>query len=147
PVPHRRHRQPHSHAGRHGAAHGGCAGARSVCAARLRPCLNEPAMSLALAAIALAVVMHVTWNLLARRADPRSDFLWWGLAGHLVLIGPWSVWALVRGTQWSPGMVVALAVTAAANSVYFLSLRAAYRRAPVALVYPLARSSPLLIAL
>lgn len=104
-------------------------------------------MSLALAAIALAVVMHVTWNLLARRADPRSDFLWWGLAGHLVLIGPWSVWALVRGTQWSPGMVVALAVTPPANSVYFLSLRAAYRRAPVALVYPLARSSPLLIAL
>ena len=104
-------------------------------------------MNLAFAAIALAVVMHVTWNLLARRADPRSDFLWWGLAGHLVLIGPWSVWALVREVQWSPGLLLALAVTAVANSVYFLSLRVAYRRAPVALVYPLARSSPLLIAL
>ncbi|MDX5364488.1 MAG: EamA family transporter [Pseudazoarcus pumilus] len=103
-------------------------------------------MTLALAAIVLAVLMHVTWNLLARRADPRSDFLWWGLAGHLVLVGPWSVWVLVRDAAWSPALITALVVTMCANSAYFLGLRAAYRRAPVALVYPVARSSPLLIA-
>jgi phosphonate utilization associated putative membrane protein len=38
-------------------------------------------------------------------------------------------------------------VTALANTTYFLALRRAYIYAPVALVYPIARSSPILIVL
>lgn len=104
-------------------------------------------MSIALAAIGLSVLMHVSWNLLARHTDPRSNFLWWGVAGHLVLLGPWSLWRLAQDAQWSTTLVAAMVVTGVANALYFTGLRGAYRRAPVALVYPIARSSPLLIAL
>lgn len=104
-------------------------------------------MHIALAAIGLSVLMHVSWNLLARHTDPRSNFLWWGVAGHLVLLGPWSLWRLAQDAQWSGTLVAAILVTGFANAFYFMGLRGAYRRAPVALVYPIARSSPLLIAL
>lgn len=97
--------------------------------------------------IALSVLTHVTWNVLARNADQRANFLWWGLLTHLIILGPLGFWALICLTQWSTTLVMATLVTAAANSSYFISLRHAYRHAPVAVVYPLVRSSPLLIAL
>lgn len=100
----------------------------------------------ALYALAAAVVMHVAWNLAARHADPRSFFLWWALLGYLVLVGPWSMFALLRDADWSAGIAPLLLLTAGANALYFVALAAAYRRAPVPLVYPIARSSPVLIA-
>lgn len=90
--------------------------------------------------------MHVGWNLLARHTDPRSNFLWWGVAGYLVIFGPWSLWRLAQDANWNATLVIAITVTAITIAIYLVSLRAAYRYAPVALVYPIARSSPLLIA-
>lgn len=104
-------------------------------------------MSIAALAIAVSVLMHVGWNLLARQSDPRSNFLWWGVSGHLLLLGPYSLYALIRDAHWTPTLVAAIVITGLANSFYFVGLRGAYRHAPVALVYPIARSSPLLIAL
>lgn len=103
--------------------------------------------AIALGALALAVAMHVSWNLMARRADPRSLFLWWAVLGYLGVIGPWSLAALMRQAAWSPSFVGLLALSCAAEVVYFIALGAAYRHAPVSLVYPIARSSPLLIAI
>jgi phosphonate utilization associated putative membrane protein len=97
--------------------------------------------------IGLSVLMHVVWNLLARHVDPRANYLWWGLLTHLLLLGPWALWSLLVYAQWSLTLFLALLVTATANSLYFIALRRAYHFAPVALVYPLARSSPLLILL
>jgi phosphonate utilization associated putative membrane protein len=104
-------------------------------------------MTAAALALTAAVLMHVVWNLLARASHPDTRFLWWALVGYLVILGPWSLYALVTEAHWSYSLVGLLAISALANSVYFLVLGAAYRRAPVALVYPIARSSPLLIAL
>jgi phosphonate utilization associated putative membrane protein len=103
-------------------------------------------MTIAALALTAAVLMHVAWNLLARASHPDSRFLWWALVGYLVILGPWSLYALVTEARWSYSLAGLLAISALANSVYFLVLGAAYRRAPVALVYPIARSSPLLIA-
>ena len=103
-------------------------------------------MTAAALALTAAVLMHVVWNLLARASHPDSRFLWWALVGYLVILGPWSLYALVTEARWSYSLAGLLAISALANSVYFLVLGAAYRRAPVALVYPIARSSPLLIA-
>lgn len=91
--------------------------------------------------------MHVAWNLLARHVDRRCNFLWWGLLAHIILLGPWAVWELATESIWSSELGMAIIVTAAANTLYFLALRQAYHHAPVALVYPIARSSPALIAL
>jgi phosphonate utilization associated putative membrane protein len=53
---------------------------------------------------------------------------------------------LATKSIWSSELIIAIAVTAIANTVYFLALRQAYHYAPVSLVYPVARSSPALIA-
>ncbi len=97
--------------------------------------------------IGLSVLMHVAWNLLARHVEPRANYLWWGLLAHLMLLGPYALWHLWAEALWNRTLIVALLVSAAANTVYFIALRRAYHYASVALVYPLARSSPLLIVL
>lgn len=104
-------------------------------------------MTAAALALTAAVLMHVTWNLLARAGHPDTRFLWWALVGYLLVLGPWSLYALAADARWSYALAGLLAVSALANCLYFLVLGAAYRHAPVALVYPIARSSPLLIAL
>jgi phosphonate utilization associated putative membrane protein len=104
-------------------------------------------MTVAALALTAAVLMHVAWNLLARASHPDTRFLWWALVGYLIILGPWSLYELATEAHWSTSLVGLLVISALANSLYFLVLGAAYRRAPVALVYPIARSSPLLIAL
>lgn len=103
-------------------------------------------MESALPAITLSVLMHVAWNLLARHVSARSNFLWWGLLAHLILLGPWALWRLVTDSSWNTTLVITMLVTASTNTLYFLALRKAYHFAPVTLVYPVVRSSPLLIA-
>jgi phosphonate utilization associated putative membrane protein len=97
-------------------------------------------------AITLSVLMHVTWNLIARHQPRGSEPLWWVLLGHLVLIAPWGFYRFVLEVQWSSHLVLLLAASAACNVLYFHGLYRAYQHAPVAFVYPLVRSSPLLIA-
>lgn len=101
----------------------------------------------ALYALAASVLMHVAWNLAARRADPRSYFLWWAATGCLLVLGPWSVIALLHQAAWTPSLLGLLLLASFAEVLYFVALGRAYHHAPVPLVYPVARSSPLLIAL
>jgi len=98
-------------------------------------------------AILLAIALHVTWNLLARHVPARQEFIWWALAGHLLLIGPWALWALAAEARWDATLATCIVLSGLALAVYFLGLRVAYRHAPVALAYPMARSAPLFIAL
>jgi len=98
-------------------------------------------------AIGLSVVMHVTWNLMARHQPASAWPIWWVLLTHLLTLGPWGAYHLVTGVNWSTSFIALLTASALANAVYFVSLKLAYDRAPVALVYPMVRSSPLLIAL
>lgn len=102
--------------------------------------------SAALAVVA-SVIMHVTWNLIARHQARDAYPLWWVLLAHLVLLGPWGLYSLFTQVQWTPTLVKWVMISASANVVYFMGLRRAYDHAPVAFVYPLVRSSPVLIAL
>ena len=97
-------------------------------------------------AISLSVLMHVTWNLIARHQPRESEPLWWVLLGHLVLLAPWGLYRLVVEAQWSGHLYLLLAASALCNVLYFHAIHRAYQHAPVAFVYPLVRSSPLLIA-
>ncbi len=98
-------------------------------------------------ALAASVLMHVVWNMLARHQPANTFALWWALGAHLLILGVWGFPALVEEVQWTPEFAGLLAISATANGIYFMSLRHAYTHAPVALVYPLVRSSPLLIAI
>jgi phosphonate utilization associated putative membrane protein len=91
--------------------------------------------------------MHVVWNLLARQVESKANFLWWGLLAHTVLLAPYAIWQLIIHTSWHAELLIALPFSAISNAIYFISLRKAYHYAPVAIVYPLARSSPILIAI
>jgi len=97
-------------------------------------------------AVTVSVGMHVTWNLIARRQPADAFPLWWVLLAHLLLLGPIGLSALITSVTWTPTFLAMLATSAIANVIYFWGLRKAYEHAPVALVYPLVRSSPLLIA-
>lgn len=97
-------------------------------------------------AITLSVLMHVTWNLIARHQPRESEPLWWVLLGHLVLVAPWGLYRFVVEAQWGGHLLLLLAASATANVLYFHAIYRAYQHAPVAFVYPLVRSSPLLIA-
>jgi len=77
---------------------------------------------------------------------PKPIFYGGGLLGHIVLLGSYGLYHLVQ-IEWSWALVGLIAITAFANSLYFLSLRAAYSLAPVAFVYPIARSSPILVVI
>ena len=98
-------------------------------------------------AIAASVLMHVAWNLMARHQPRDAEPLWWVLLAHAVLLGPWGLYCLVTQVQWNTTFVALLCTSAIANAAYFYGLARAYNHAPVALVYPLVRSSPLLIAI
>jgi len=98
-------------------------------------------------AVTASVVMHVTWNLIARHQARDAYPLWWVLLAHLVLLGPWGAYALATEVQWTASLVKWVLISATANVVYFIGLRRAYEHAPVAFVYPLVRSSPVLIAM
>ncbi|MCG5536792.1 EamA family transporter [Ectothiorhodospira mobilis] len=105
------------------------------------------ALTVAYLAVALSIALHVGWNLMARHARRECDPLWWALAGHTALLGPWALHGLATQATWSMELAAMLAISSSANMVYFIALRAAYQYASVALVYPVARSSPLLVAL
>lgn len=98
-------------------------------------------------AIAGSVSMHVCWNLLVRQQGKATRLLWWALAAHCLLLGPWGIYALVTQVHWTPQLVTVLLVSSLANVGYFIALDRAYHHAPVALVYPIVRSSPLLIGI
>lgn len=104
-------------------------------------------MNTALLAIAGSVAMHVAWNLLVRQQGTKTRLLWWALATHCLILAPWGVYALVTQAHWGPQLTTALLVSSLANVAYFVALDRAYHRAPVALVYPIVRSSPILIAI
>lgn len=97
-------------------------------------------------AIIASVLMHVSWNLMARHQPREAEPLWWVLLAHIVLLGPWGFYSLATDAQWNGRLVTLLCISALSNVAYFFALSSAYRHAPVALVYPLVRSSPLLIA-
>lgn len=97
--------------------------------------------------LTLSVLMHVAWNLMARHVDKRANFLWWGLLAHTLIFGPWALSCLLTEVQWNKTLLFAMLCSALANAFYFFALRQAYHHANVSFVYPIARSSPILIAL
>lgn len=96
-------------------------------------------------AMGLSVLLHVAWNVAARRTSPRMHFLWWGVLGHLVVFGPASVYWLLSAGQGNALLLPWLVLTSTGLCVYFLGLGNAYRLAPVNLVYPVTRAAPVLI--
>lgn len=100
-----------------------------------------------LLAVGLSVLLHVSWNLLTRRTHSDANFLWWIVGLHVLTFAPFALPAFLYAAAQSPLLYLCAAISGIANGLYFLGLRAAYHAAPASTVYPMVRSSPLLIAI
>jgi drug/metabolite transporter (DMT)-like permease len=91
-----------------------------------------------------AAFVHALWNvLLARARDPQA-------ATAVALVVAVVVFAPVAALTWDvhPGVWPFVAVSSCLQLLYFVLLAAAYRRAPLSVVYPLARgAAPVLVLL
>ncbi|MHB1117800.1 EamA family transporter [Sideroxydans sp.] len=99
-----------------------------------------------LLAVGLSVLLHVSWNLLTRRTHSDANFLWWIVGLHVLIFAPFALPGFLHAAQEAPVLYLCAAISGIANGLYFLGLRAAYHLAPASAVYPMVRSSPLLIA-
>ena len=101
-----------------------------------------PAFAFALALTAAFV--HALWNvLLARARDPQA-------ATAVALLVAVVVFAPVAALTWDvrPGVWPFLVASSCLQLLYFVLLAAAYRRAPLSVVYPMARgAAPVLVLL
>jgi len=102
----------------------------------------------ALAAIAIAAVLHATWNILLKTAgDPLRTATIGVVAASAVLVPLAVVAWLATGrpdlppAAWAVGIVSGVVETA-----YFVFLAAAYRRGDLSVVYPIARGSAPVLA-
>jgi len=96
----------------------------------------------ALALTLAAAFVHALWNLLlARERDPQA-------ATAVALVAPVIVFAPVAALAWEADRRVwpFIAVTSCLQLLYFVLLAAAYRRADLSFVYPIARGlAPVLV--
>ncbi|HYO42917.1 MAG TPA: DMT family transporter [Candidatus Limnocylindrales bacterium] len=102
----------------------------------------------ALAAIAIAAVLHATWNILLKTAgDPLRTATVGVVAASAILVPLAAVAWLATGrpelppAAWAVGIVSGVVETA-----YFVFLAAAYRRGDLSVVYPIARGSAPVLA-
>ena len=102
----------------------------------------------ALIAIAIAAVLHAAWNILLKTAgDPLRTATVGVVASSAILLPLVAMGWLLTGRPAIPGeaWLVGL-VSGAVEVAYFVFLAAAYRRAGLSVVYPLARGTAPLIA-
>lgn len=98
-------------------------------------------------AIGISVLLHVSWNLLTRRTPSEANFLWWVVGLYVLLFAPFTLLEFLHHASQSPVLYLCVLISGTTNGLYFLALRAAYHQAPASAVYPMVRSSPLLIAI
>ncbi|MFL5680333.1 MAG: EamA family transporter [Chloroflexota bacterium] len=98
--------------------------------------------------IAIAAVLHVTWNVLLKTAgDPLRAATASMVFGTIVLVPPVVVaWWLLDKPPVPPDAVAVGVFSGLLEAAYFGFLSAAYRRGDLSVVYPIARGSATLLA-
>lgn len=97
--------------------------------------------------VLISCVSHASWNLLAKRAQTTPAFFWVGTAAVALASSP-ALWLWGSRTVHAPPIFWAcLLTTGFWQAAYYFCLAVAYRRGDISLVYPLARASPVFVAL
>lgn len=101
---------------------------------------------LAILLVGASAFTHATWNLIAKARTPSAAFfLLLTLIGEILLAIPTLIFypsetlIMLRRMWWL------IALTGAAQSLYYICLAGAYQRSEVSVAYPLARSVPVVI--
>ena len=98
--------------------------------------------------IAVAAVLHVTWNVLLKTAgEPLRAATVGMIAGAIVLIpGAFIGWSLIGRPAIAPQAFALGLVSGVLEAIYFVFPSAAYRRGDLSVVYPIARGSATFLA-
>ena len=98
--------------------------------------------------VLLSAITHAGWNLLGKKANPNLGYFWlaslWGLLLGLPLILPLTHSLLLALT---PEIWAWLLLSGLCQALYLWGLAEAYRRGELSALYPLIRSSPLILLL
>jgi drug/metabolite transporter (DMT)-like permease len=98
--------------------------------------------------VLLSAVTHASWNLAGKKAKPNLGYFWlaslWGLLLGLPLVLPFSHALLLSLT---PSIWAWLLLSGLCQALYLWGLAEAYRRGELSALYPLIRSSPLILLL
>ena len=106
--------------------------------------MNPQALVLVLA----AAVAHATWNLLAKGARGGVAFAWATTVVGVAAMAPFAIWvAVAERPHFGLEGIVAVAVSGALQSAYFVLVQRAYRAGDLSLVYPLARGTGPVLAM
>ena len=103
--------------------------------------------ALALALVLSSAVLHATWNLIAKRVQAGTPFLFLIYIVGAVAYAPFAILILVVAQPVLGWWVVAfVAMSIVLQTVYFGTLTAGYRAGDLSLVYPIARATGPLLA-
>lgn len=98
--------------------------------------------------VLLSAIAHAAWNLAGKKANPSIAYFWlaslWGFVLGLPLVLPFTGSLLLALTPAIWGWLLA---TGLCQALYLWGLSEAYRRGELSALYPLIRSSPLLLLL
>lgn len=102
---------------------------------------------LALGLILISAIAHVSWNLLAKRANNQELFIWWMLIAISVLLFPLAISLFLVEPVTHPGWWFVLG-TVILHALYFVLLGRSYKHADLSMAYPIARGlGPALVPL
>ena len=109
---------------------------------------NFPAVTLAaLSLVLISAVFHATWNLLAKRAQADTAFLFLAYVVGAIAFAPFAIGIVfIARPQLGWPALVFIAVAIGLQTLYFATLTAGYRVGDLSLVYPIARASGPLLA-
>jgi drug/metabolite transporter (DMT)-like permease len=101
----------------------------------------------ALALVLASAVMHATWNLLAKRVQAETPFLFLIYVVGAVAYTPFAI-AVLLVVRPELGLVAVafVAMAVVLQTIYFGTLTAGYRAGDLSLVYPIARATGPLLA-
>lgn len=101
----------------------------------------------AIALVLASCLGHASWNYLTKRSRDQVATMWWALVASLVVLSPLTVVRFfVLGADWPATVWLCLLGAATAQAVYITSLLRAYATGDLSVVYPIARSAPLFVA-
>lgn len=94
-----------------------------------------------IAAVLASAVLHATWNFLLRRAGGSNIVLALSKVAEAVVLLPITAWVLSSSGMPPARYVPVVLVATVLATINYAALSAAYRRADLSLVYPVARGA------
>lgn len=100
---------------------------------------------IAFALVVLSAGMHAYWNYLLKKSEDTRVFIWLFLLGSMLIFFPFFIFFApidIPVSGWCCILTAGLV-----HALYLVSLSSAYEKGDLSLVYPLARSAPIIFVL